>query len=431
MPFLVTGASQQTKVVKHCIKIITQKRVNGLKRLLDSLKKAQYGNDDIIDVDIYIDALPTKSNSGEKSFQNYLKNNDEMRDIQSRKILLEFTKTWEWSYGTKKIHDITEFRGIRKQWLNVYSEEEKDNEEDNGIVVIFEDDLIVSPFYFIWLKNAHKFYSHRDDIAGYSLHNWKITATGKAIEKIRTENNSAFLQLQVGPWGFSPNMHVWKKFLNSFSSVDVNIPELISTKWYQDHLKRGKGYAMWTHTFMSYCYHNNLFTVYPNLRNNRELAIHLELNGEHFKNSILRVSQLQESVDDAIFSFNTMPLRLGIGGEVIDENNNTNMHHALEDPVTFTHKGRNRVLQAYGDTVATPSSAGSICLQESSGLELTLTPFGFFYVLLAFVATVLALIWFHFKRRNSNSNAMQEKGKEENYRLRKGLIFYVDSNVGK
>ena len=112
-----------------------------------------------------------------------------------------------------------------------------------------------------------------------------------------------------------------------------------------------------------------------------------------------------------------MPLRLGIGGEVIDENNNTNMHHALEDPVTFTHKGRNRVLQAYGDTVATPSSAGSICLQESSGLELTLTPFGFFYVLLAFVATVLALIWFHFKRRNSNSNAMQEKGKEENYRL--------------
>ena len=431
MPFLITsGASQQTKVVKHCIKIITQKRVNGLKRLLDSLKKAQYGNDDIIDVDIYIDALPTKSNSGEKSFQNYLKNNDEMRDIQSRKILLEFTKTWEWSYGTKKIHDITEFRGIRKQWLNVYSEEEKNNEEDNGIVVIFEDDLIVSPFYFIWLKNAHKFYSHRDDIAGYSLHNWKITATGKTIEKIRTENNSAFLQLQVGPWGFSPNMHVWKKFLNSFSSVDVNIPELISTKWYQDHLKRGKGYAMWTHTFMSYCYHNNLFTVYPNLRNNRELAIHLELNGEHFKNSILRVSQLQESVDDAIFSFNTMPLRLGIGGEVIDENNNTNMHHALEDPVTFTHKGRNRVLQAYGDTVATPSSAGSICLQESSGLELTLTPFGFFYVLLAFVATVLALIWFHFKRRNSNSNAMQEKGKEENYRLRKRLIFHVDSNVG-
>ena len=74
MPFLITsGASQQTKVVKHCIKIITQKRVNGLKRLLDSLKKAQYGNDDIIDVDIYIDALPTKSNSGEKSFQNYLK----------------------------------------------------------------------------------------------------------------------------------------------------------------------------------------------------------------------------------------------------------------------------------------------------------------------------------------------------------------------
>ncbi len=57
-----------------------------------------------------------------------LKNNDEMRDIQSRKILLEFTKTWEWSYGTKKIHDITEFRGIRKQWLNVYSEEEKNNE---------------------------------------------------------------------------------------------------------------------------------------------------------------------------------------------------------------------------------------------------------------------------------------------------------------
>ena len=125
-----------------------------------------------------------------------------------------------------------------------------------------------------------------------------------------------------------------------------------------------------------------------------------------------------------------MPLRLGIGGEVIDENNNTNMHHALKDPITFTHKRRNRVLQAYGDTVATPSSAGSICLQESSGLELTLTPFGFFYVLLAFVATVLALIWFHFKRRNSNSNAMQEKGKEENYRLRKRLIFHVDSNVG-
>ena len=88
-----------------------------------------------------------------------------------------------------------------------------------------------------------------------------------------------------------------------------------------------------------------------------------------------------------------------------------------------------RVLQAYGDTVATPSSAGSICLQESSGLELTLTPFDFLCTS-SFCCYCSCIDLVSLQRRNSNSNAMQEKGKEENYRLRKRLIFHVDSNVG-
>jgi hypothetical protein len=119
------------------IKILAFRRPASLVRLLQSLSRAAYDEQDKLDVDIFVD----------------------FDDSEERMQVVEVAKNWTWAIGQKTVHVRKAWVGLRKQWLECY-------QDVSRRAVILEDDVEVSPFYMQWLRRAAAAYGKRQDLAG-------------------------------------------------------------------------------------------------------------------------------------------------------------------------------------------------------------------------------------------------------------------------
>jgi hypothetical protein len=394
LQLVVLAASE---LPRHKIVVLTQKRHHSLGRLIDSLLDARY-EDDVVDIDFHVDqiALPALTHFAREV------------DLIGRQKVLDMLERFEWPYGKKRIQENRVFKGIRGQWLGAYVSPFAAKE--GAVVVILEDDIEVSPWFFYWLKRAHKAFANRTDVAGFSLQRRKITASGAAIANVQTQNNTPYLQLQVGPWGFSPRRQVWARFVQEYDNIDIDQNTLISSAWYRKHQEEGRSHAMWTHHFLSYCREETLYTVFPNLPNGLELAVHREVDGEHFSGSttVGTAVELQQEYTVALASFEPdRPLRIDVDGwgETAGGSSGADGDHnrsGVNFVSTQIHrKARRRLLQAYGDVEVTPpaQASSSACAHMSSGLKPQQTPFGYFIIFAMFVLGILLAVLRHFCSR--------------------------------
>ena len=72
---------------------------------------------------------------------------------------------FKFKHGDYRVHNHTRHVGIYGQWMATW----KPAPNSKEIALILEDDVTVSPQIYRWLKNVHKKYDYRADIAGYSL----------------------------------------------------------------------------------------------------------------------------------------------------------------------------------------------------------------------------------------------------------------------
>ena len=387
-----------SELPRHKIVVLTQKRYNSLGRLIDSLLAATYEGD-IVDIEFHVDQVALTASS-------YFAREG---DVIGRQKVLDMLERFEWPYGKKRIQENRVFEGIRGQWLGAYVSPFASNEGE--VVVILEDDIVVSPWFFYWLKRAHRAFANRTDVAGFSLQRRKITASGAAIANVQTQNNTPYLQLQVGPWGFSPRREVWAQFVQEYDNIDIDQNTLISSAWYRKHQEEGRSHAMWTHHFLSYCKEETLYTVFPNLPGGLELAVHREVDGEHFSGpttvgTAVERGMLQEEYTGALASFEPdHPVRIGIdgwgqtAGGALGGNGDHNRSGVNFVSTQFHRKARRRLLQAYGDVEATPpaQAPSSACTLMSSGLKPQQTPFGYFIIFAMFVLGILLAVLQHFR----------------------------------
>ena len=122
--------------------VVGYNRPGSLKRILQSLAKADYNYTDIT-LHISID------HSG----------NEEVVDI---------AKMFEWKYGEKKVMYHPERLGLRRHIISC-----GDLTEEYGAVMILEDDLYVSPDYYNYAMQALEKYGDCPQIAGISLNTRK------------------------------------------------------------------------------------------------------------------------------------------------------------------------------------------------------------------------------------------------------------------
>lgn len=213
---------------EFAIVAIAYNRTESLKRLLDSLKNAEYFND-TVELIISIDY------SGDYSVYN-------------------LANEFEWPFGKKRIIQHKENLGLRNHVLFCGGL----TKEYNNICV-FEDDIYVSPAFFNYAKQAVKFYEDDDRVAGISLytHMWN-QFVDRPFYCISNEYD-VFIMQQAKSWGQIWSQKKWSDFIIWYElNKDVNLEAANFPKAISDWSK-----SSWLKYHMKYLVETDKYFVYP------------------------------------------------------------------------------------------------------------------------------------------------------------------------
>ena len=156
------------------VHILTMNRAKSLHRLLDSLEKADYAS---ARVELHIHIDKSIDNGG----------------------CVKIAESFDFSHGNVTIKVAEQNNGLRNAWFQAWSP------QDNERAIIFEDDIEVSPQWYLWLIKAWEEYGERDDLAGISLQRQTLVPQKPHKQMEIVNDNEPFLYRLVGSIGFSPH----------------------------------------------------------------------------------------------------------------------------------------------------------------------------------------------------------------------------------
>ena len=196
---------------------------------------------------------------------------------------IEVADKFNFSHGEKQIIYPTISMGLAASWLHAW---QPTYEEE--VTLILEDDIVLSRFWYCWLRQAWTDNMHRVDLAGISLQRQTLIPLKTARSRADFQSQQgAFLYPLVGSIGFSPHPQRWNEFLRwveavDFNQFDVSVMGLITSDWWQAGNKRD----MWTQHFIYFCLQRQLLTLYVNPPSLTALATHTRSRGVHFVDTV-------------------------------------------------------------------------------------------------------------------------------------------------
>ena len=212
---------------KMAIVVVGYNRVPGMLRLLQSLENAKYSED--------VTLIVSVDNCG----------SNEVADA---------AKAFTWTHREKRVRTFAERQGLRKHILSC-----GEYLREFDAIAVLEDDLIVSPAFYNYMKQCVAFYKDNKEIAGISLYTHKINVNTYLPFVPEAGANDVFFMQFAQSWGQVWMREQWFEFKewyekNCDESIDgPNVPELIvkwpKTSWLKYHIK--------------YCIENNKYFVYP------------------------------------------------------------------------------------------------------------------------------------------------------------------------
>lgn len=208
------------------IVVVAYNRVDSLSRLLNSLNKAIY--DESVTLIISVDK-------------------SDINDVEL------FANDYTWPYGDKIVDTHSTNLGLRQHMMSLGKWFERFD-----AIIVLEDDIVVSPNFFTFARQAVDKYRNCPEIAGISLYSFSINyQTGKPFSPIKVEYDAFFMNCAMS-WGEIWMKDSWNLFYN----------------WYLDHLdfpykpELPKSICSWNqkswlkyHT--RYCIENNKYFVFP------------------------------------------------------------------------------------------------------------------------------------------------------------------------
>lgn len=232
---------------KPAIAAVGYNRPQCMKRLLDSIGRAEYGENDITLI-ISIDESP--------------------KSDQVQKVAEDF----EWKYGPKLIRRYPERQGLKKHIIQC-----GDLSEKYGAVIILEDDLVVSPGFYSYVCQAHDKYDSDDRIAGISLY----SNSENVFSRFRfiPEKNAfdTYFGQYIITWGESWSFEQWKKYKSWFFEHEDKLPS-VNDKMPREILSWTRS---WGKYFISYMVENDLYYIMPYTA----LSTNFSERGEHRSSS--------------------------------------------------------------------------------------------------------------------------------------------------
>jgi hypothetical protein len=307
------------------IKVLAYNRLPSLQRALESLKKSYYDGDQV-DLDVFIDHIPVQTD--EANYAKFIYPNVQLDDEQIRglkeymtsseieelkQILTQqepheqkFSKNhirlaethnmiyflsqeFEWPFGEKRIHYRHKNVGLQSQWIEQWWPASMDE-----FAFVVEDDVVVSPWWYRYMKKAIQAYYYddrlRDDnVFGISTQNQAYSVgkdeRGVACVVSVTNHNRPFLFATIGTWGQLLFPKHWIEFRLWYDMVKsdpdyspliegVGKSHLRTTAWYKN-----VGNAIWTPWFIRFLEKKRYYGLYANFGSRRFLSVSYQEKG--------------------------------------------------------------------------------------------------------------------------------------------------------
>lgn len=228
---------------KIAIVVVAYNRVNSLSRLLYSLNDAVYGQEVTLIISI--------DNSG---------NNQ----------VLEYSKSFEWSHGDKRIIRHPQRLGLRKHVIscgnltNIYD-----------AVIVLEDDIFVSKYFFSYVVKTVNKYDKCDSIAGISLykHQWNV---GINRPFVPLDNGyDVFFIKYAQSWGQVWTRRMWSQFYKWYLDNEGKIDQVAGLPKYVLNWPE----SSWLKYHIGFVVDTNRYFVYPHI----SLSTNFTDSGTHNK----------------------------------------------------------------------------------------------------------------------------------------------------
>lgn len=213
---------------KLAVVVVGYNRIQGLKRALNSLENANYNGEKIT-------LIVSMDNCGDKS-------------------VAECAKSFSWSHGEIRVRTFTQRQGLRKHILSCG---EYLNEFD--AIAVIEDDVVVAPGFYEYMKQAVEFYCDNERIAGISLYSHKVNVNANAPFVPQPGASDIFFMQFAQSWGQVWMKRQWFEFKSWYLEnkdepfTDADVPNSVSnwpkTSWLKYHIK--------------YCIKKDKYFVYP------------------------------------------------------------------------------------------------------------------------------------------------------------------------
>ena len=244
---------------KLAIVVVGYNKLNGLKRLLSSLDVAKYPNSNIPLV-ISVDA------SGNKE-------------------VYSFVEEYRWKHGNKYVNIENERLGLKKHIFQCASL----SKYFKGVIVL-EDDLMVSPYFFEYSQRALDKYGDDNRIAGIALYEWALNGFAGLPYSPVSKGSDVYACQAVCSWGEIWNYRMWTGFTSWLNSWDGSFDSI-------DMLKRIKNWTRaWSKYYYAYLVQTNKFFIFPY----QSLSTNFnDAGGEHGggNSSVVQVPLLQGQID--------------------------------------------------------------------------------------------------------------------------------------
>ena len=246
------------------IVLVCYNRLNGLKRLLESIKNVNFDGRNDIHLIFSID------NSGNDTIER-------------------FAKEYKWMYGEKIVRTFPQRQGLKKHILQC-----GDYTEEYDIVVVLEDDLFVSDSMYHYAYQSAEYYWNDANIAGISLYSFQKNWLKWLLrfEPQKKQYDTYFMRMAMS-WGQVWTKNKWREFKDWLSdhsefSYSESIPPVLFT-WPE---------SSWLKFHDRYCIERNKYFVYPYV----SVSTNCNEVGEH-ATSVITDHQVELQYDKTAFSF--------------------------------------------------------------------------------------------------------------------------------
>lgn len=291
---------------KNAIVAVGYNRPDSIGQLLNSLLRADYAGDQV-DLVVSLDKG------------------------QRQQEIVSVAEAIDWPHGEKTIRAFPERQGLRVHIIQC-----GDLTEKYDAVVVLEDDLMVAPHFYSYVKQAIERYKDDPHIAGISMYKHQ---THPGVNRPFEPANNGFdiyMQQFAMSWGQCWTKEMWQKFriwYNENEEMDLSEGNILP--FYIAHWNK----QSWLKYYMRYIVENDKYFIYPYF----SLTTNASDAGEHCRipNNDFQVS-LQEgdmqyrfpSFEEAV-KYDIFFERIGIEDKVFPELQGKKMLDLFGDRVNY------------------------------------------------------------------------------------------------